>query len=285
MLMSASAPARIWSIWSRPPTRRNCASSLDIIFHHSGHNWDYANGQTDPSYKPWPDHYEKGPWIASDGSRQSVIAGNDDGVWPAELQVDNAYTRAGKGDRYLRETMFGAAHPRLAGRAGIPAGAVDVGLPGFGAFGSVGAHFFDPSFHVYRRIKELARIRALYPVLRYGRQYLREISNFDGPFAVPGAGELIPWSRILDDEEALCIANGHGTQARGGDVLVSIELNWGAGAAFQVIANTAQTIAGAAYVGTHPVGERVAVRVRNGTAYVAIRDVAPSEIVVLSNRP
>ena len=28
-------------------------------------------------------------------------------------------------------------------------------------------------------------------------------------------GELIAWSRILDDEEALCIVNGHGAEYRG----------------------------------------------------------------------
>ncbi len=41
----------------------------------------------------------------------------------------------------------------------------------------------------------------------------------------PGPGELIAWSRILDDEEALCIVNGHGTARRGGDVLVDARLN------------------------------------------------------------
>jgi hypothetical protein len=29
----------------------------------------------------------------------------------------------------------------------------------------------------------------------------------------------------LDDEEALCIVNGHGNEVRGGDVVVDINLN------------------------------------------------------------
>lgn len=51
--------------------------------------------------------------------------------------------------------------------------------------------------------------RAKFPSLRYGRQYQRPISNFGADFALPLAGELIAWSHILDDEEALCVVNGH----------------------------------------------------------------------------
>jgi hypothetical protein len=70
------------------------------------------------------------------------------------------------------------------------------------------------------------------------RQYLRPLGIFGRPFEVLGAGELIAWSRILDDEEALCVVNGHGTAARGGDVLVDAGLN-PAGSAMTVVLNTA----------------------------------------------
>lgn len=192
---------------------------------------------------------------------------------------------SGKKDRYLRETMFGADHPRLSGLAGLAVGGIDPGLPGFGAFGSVGAHFFDPGFHVYRRLAALIAIRAKYPVLRYGRLYLREVSNFGLPFAFPPGGELIAWSRILDDEEGLCIVNGNATAARGGDVVVDLPLNSKIGSAFRVIENSAQTIAGAAYQGTHPVGELVPVQYRNGALYVSIRDLGSAEVLLLNNRP
>jgi hypothetical protein len=33
-------------------------------------------------------------------------------------------------------------------------------------------------------------------------------------------GEIIAWSRILDDEKILCIVNSNGTDKRGGDVIV-----------------------------------------------------------------
>jgi glycosidase len=191
----------------------------------------------------------------------------------------------GKSDRYLREAMFGPEHPRrpgLAGRQPGPAG-LDPALPGFGPAGTAGRHCFDPAHPAYRRIAALAAVRSRFPVLRYGRQYPRPISNFGSPFAPAAAGELITWSRVLDDEEALCVVNGHGTAARGADVLVDAAFN--VGGLFEVVANSAQAAAGAGYAGPHPVGQQLPVRVRDGTALVEIRDLPPSEVLVLSNRP
>jgi hypothetical protein len=133
------------------------------------------------------------------------------------------------------------------------------------------------------RIAALIGVRQRFPVLRSGRQYQRPISNFQAPFALPAAGELIAWSRMLDDEEALCIVNGHGGARRGGDVLVDANLNGHAGAEFEVVANTEQA-ATAGFVGSHPVGQRLPVNFRDATAFVEIRDLGPSEVIVLVNR-
>jgi hypothetical protein len=201
-----------------------------------------------------------------------------------------------KPDKYLREAMFGPSQPRRSGRAGIGAGPglLDSGLPGFGPFGTVGAHCFNPASPAYVRIAGLADARRRFPVLRQGREYQRQISNFGAAFALPEGGELIAWSRLLDDEEALCVVNGNGSAARGGDVVVDATLNdpgasgrpWGTDQPFfQVVANSAQLAAGAQYGGPHPVGQRVPVRRRDGWAYVEIRDLPPSEVVVLVNRP
>ena len=145
----------------------------------------------------------------------------------------------GGSDAYLREAMFGPEHPRLAGREGLPGGLPDAGLPGFGPFGTAGRHCFDPSHPAYRRIAALAAVRASLPVLRHGRQYLRPLSLFGGPFELKPAGELLAWSRVLDDEEALCIVNVNGGANRGGDVLVDPELNAAPGAVLRVVANSA----------------------------------------------
>jgi hypothetical protein len=136
------------------------------------------------------------------------------------------------------------------------------------------------------RIAALTALRRTFPVLRHGRQYLRQISLLGGPFQFPPQGELVAWSRILDDEEAVCILNGHGDQARGADVVIDAGLNGAPGAALVVIANTAQAASSAAYTGSHPVGEAVPVRhASEGTAFVSVHDLPPSEILVLSNHP
>jgi glycosidase len=203
-------------------------------------------------------------------------------------------------DKYLREAMFGPEHPRKAGRPGIGAAAsnFDQDLPGFGPFGTSGAHCFNDKSPAFVRIEALTKVRAAFPALRSGRQYQRPISNFGGPFALPAMGELIAWSRLLDDEEALCIVNGNGAATRGGDVLVDASLNslatpgnpWvsaGGRPSFRVVANSAASAAAAAgqdYRGSHPIGSLLPVLVRNGVNFVQVRDVPPAEVLVLINR-
>jgi len=99
------------------------------------------------------------------------------------------------------------------------------------------------------------------------------------------AGELLAWSRILSDEEALCVVNTHGTQRRGADVLIDADLN-ADGARFTVVANGAEAAQGSAAGVSHPVGSTVAVRRdSSGVGFVEVRDVPPSGVVVLVNRP
>ena len=54
----------------------------------------------------------------------------------------------------------------------------------------------------------------------------------------------------LDDEEALCIVNGHGTARRGGDVLIDVRLNRKPGTQLVVLANTEQA-ATPGFAGSH----------------------------------
>ena len=190
-------------------------------------------------------------------------------------------------DRYLREALFGPEHPRRPGREGLqaPPAGLDQHLPGFGAFGTAGHHCFDENHPAYRRIAALAALRGNRPVLRYGRQYPRPIAFLGRPFAIYGPGEIVAWSRILDDEEAVCILNAHGTEARGADVLIDASLN-APGSSMTVILNTAQAVNGPGYAGPHPVGSSAPVRRgTDGTAYIEIRNVGPSEVLALTNHP
>jgi glycosidase len=194
----------------------------------------------------------------------------------------------GTSDRYLREAMFGPQHPRAVHTQDMDTQLQqqDQSLPGFGAFGVSGKHVFDPSSPAYVRIAALTKVRAQHLVLRVGRQYKRQVRVF-GDFVFPPAGELVAWSRILDDEEAVCIVNPNGGEGavRGGDVVVARELNE-ADAEFMVVANTAHTMADAAgvvYTGTHPIGSRLQVQGMGDSqpAYLMIRGVAPAETLVL----
>jgi glycosidase len=191
----------------------------------------------------------------------------------------------GRSDRYLREAMFGPAHPRRSGRDGLvaPPAGLDDSLPGFGPFGTAGHHCFDEANPVYLRIAAAGEARKRYPVLRYGRQYLRptaEVGRED--FRDAGAGQIIAWSRLLDDEEALCVLNANGLEERSARALVDADLN-PPGSAMTVALNTAQA---AGISGSHPVGETVAVaRTANGTAYVEIHRLPASEALVLVNHP
>jgi hypothetical protein len=189
-------------------------------------------------------------------------------------------------DRYLREAMFGPEHPRREGLAGLAPGdaGLDPDLPGFGPFGTAGYEFFHRDSAPYVRIKHLIAVRQRFPVLRYGRQYQRPIwDTSQAVFTLSAAGQLVAWSRNLDDEEALCIINGNGGVRSGADVLVDPEANDHAGASFEVIANTEQA-ATSGYTGSHPIGQQLPVKLRSGKKFVEIRDIGPSEVVVLVNR-
>ena len=187
-------------------------------------------------------------------------------------------------DQYLREAMFGPEHPRASGTDGLQN--VDPNLPGFGAFGTTGHHCFDWDHPVYKRIAGAAAIRKEYPALRSGRQYLRCTSFPNRPFDMYGSGEIISWSRILDDEELLCVLNTHGTEHRGADVIVDASLNSDEDSVMTVVFNTAQTAAEQGFAGAHPVGSTVLVnRTAEGRAFVRIRNVPPAEVIVLANHP
>ncbi|HEY1192104.1 MAG TPA: alpha-amylase family glycosyl hydrolase, partial [Gemmata sp.] len=73
---------------------------LDVIFNHSGSNFDYrVNGQrqSQPEYRYWAEFYPDTAWIDRGGALRDDVPGPDDGVWPAELQNRECYTRAGSG--------------------------------------------------------------------------------------------------------------------------------------------------------------------------------------------
>ncbi len=166
-------------------------------------------------------------------------------------------------DRYIRETMFGGT---------------------FGAFATSGCHFFDPNHPAYLRIGAIARIRNQSgPVglaLRRGRQYPRETSFLGRPFSIPGAGELVAWSRILFDHEVLVVLNTNGAASRGADVTVDAALH-PPDAAERVLTFLYRGDWSNAQLRNPPREQRVAVRQDNGRATVRI-DLPPAGMAILA---
>jgi len=190
-------------------------------------------------------------------------------------------------DRYLRETMFGPLHPRQRPDQGLAAqlNQRDGSLPGFGPFGTAGRHCFDPNSPAFVRIAALTAFAKAIPSALRRSPVPAPHLELPGPLRAAGPGELIAWSRLLDRREMLCVINGHGSQQRGGDVLIDSDLS-PPNRHLQVLVNTAHVAQGSGYQGAHLSGSTLPVLRRDdGTAYVEIRDVGPSEVLVLTNRP
>jgi glycosidase len=192
----------------------------------------------------------------------------------------------GGSDRYLRETMFGPEHPLRRGTNGLAPlpDCFDTSLPGFGPFGTAGHHCFDEANPVYMRIAAACEARKRYPVLRYGRQYPRPIAESEN-FTEAGAGDIVAWSRLLDDEEALCVVNANGGEERSARVLVDADLN-PPNSSMTIVLNTAHAAGEIGGADSNRTGETLPVkRTMDGKAYVEIRGIPASEALVLMNHP
>jgi len=79
------------------------------------------------------------------------------------------------------------------------------------------------------------------------------------------------------------VLNPHGNQARGADVLVDATLT--PAGILTVVLNSAAANP-QSFTGTNATGSTVSIkRYPDGSAYVEIRQLGPSEILVLSNQP
>ncbi len=127
----------------------------------------------------------------TDNPKQAVLAIGylltTQGVPCIYYGTEQGFDGGGDNDCFVRECMFGG---------------------GWGAFNTIGAHFFDEQHEIYRGIAAIARVRAQQPALRYGRQYFREISAFGDWFGIPQSGTAtLAYSRILDTTEIVVAMN------------------------------------------------------------------------------
>ena len=148
-------------------------------------------------------------------------------------------------DRYIREAMFGGE---------------------FGSFQSKHVHFFDEGSTVYKRLGELLKIRRERPVLRRGRQFLREISdardgqNFGLPEMIGGEiRSVVPWSRILSDHEVVLAINTDAKNSKTAWVTIGAALH-----------KTGDTLTCIYSTDDAQIGNKVTVEPRNGLAVLLL---------------
>lgn len=204
------------------------------------------------------------------GTEQGLASG-------AEADQRGYLSSWGGHDCLLREAMFGPEHPLGSGWEGTQ-GKADDSLPGFGPHGTSGWHVFNPDHPLYTRIRHLSAARRSFKPLRRGRQYQRQISFLEYPFDYPGAGQLVAWSRIFDDQEILIVVNPHGNEARGARIVADAVLSEGG---MQIVANSDPAAPAALQVGAWLPQQAL-----GDWRYIGLdRDlIRPSEVVVLANR-
>ncbi|MBD2436766.1 alpha-amylase family glycosyl hydrolase [Nostoc sp. FACHB-110] len=123
--------------------------------------------------------------------------------------TEQCFDGHGDSDRYLRESMFGGK---------------------FGAFGTKFVHFFNEENYVYQEIAKILKIRRDKKALSRGRQYLRPISGDGVNFGLPQMigneiRAVVPWSRILSEQEIVAAINTDYHQPREAWVTIDNELH------------------------------------------------------------
>jgi hypothetical protein len=134
----------------------------------------------------------------------------------------------------------------------------------------------------------MAALRSAEPALRYGRQYFRPLSGDGVHFGVSGTEPgVLAFSRILNEEEVVVVANTDTASAWAGEVMVDLALN-PAGVTFEVLYSNKAAGEGAAP--PSPVVEKdagqvsiaeVSGAVTNGPARALPVRLAPMEVQIL----
>jgi len=121
------------------------------------------------------------------------------------------------------------------------------------ALWGLGPGAFDLNGAIFKSVKRISELRRDNPPLRYGRQYFRPISGDGIHFGIsPYPGGIIAFSRILNDQETLVVANTNTQQSWDGEVIVDYALNQ-AGSPFCLLYSNKQ-VAGTTGYSPGPLG-------------------------------
>lgn len=85
---------------------------------------------------------------------------------------------------------------------------------------------FPTTTSFYVEIQKIAKVRGQQPALRYGRFYFRPISGDNYHFGISTfQNGVLAWSRIINDEEVVIVANASTTQPQSVSVILEITLS------------------------------------------------------------
>ncbi len=148
---------------------------------------------------------------------------------------------------------------------------------------------FDRTQPFYAAIARLAVVRRSQPALRYGRQYFRPISGDGTHFGISTLPlGVLAFSRILNDQEVLVVANTNTQAGWTGEVLVDLALNPADSLYQPIFTNKAGDEGGAAPgpVRHKPAGQveihEISGAVTQGPARVLPVTLSPMEIQILT---
>jgi glycosidase len=138
------------------------------------------------------------------------------------------------GNEHLYDDQVTMGMACLYGIPGIPCVyyGTEQGLHGYGSDPAVREALwglvpgFPQNTFFYTALQKLAAVRNSEPALRYGRFYFRPISGDSVNFGIsPYPGGILAWSRILNDQEVIVVANTSTTLTQSVDVILEIVLS------------------------------------------------------------
>ncbi len=147
---------------------------------------------------------------------------------------------------------------------------------------------FPQNSFFYQAIAAIAGVRSAEPALRYGRLHFRPLAGVGGTsFGVsPFSGGVLAWSRILNDQEVVVVANTNTTQTLSVQVIVEMVLST-VGITFRVLYSNQS-----AHVGPGPVVNLPSATVAevdgttgSGPVHVVTVTLAPLEVQILRAAP
>ena len=146
---------------------------------------------------------------------------------------------------------------------------------------------FDQGSPFYAEIQQIAHVRSQQAAMGYGRFYFRPVSGDGVNFGISSFPQgVLAFSRILNDQEVLVVANTNTTQGQQLDVIVEIRLS-SDGDQFAVLYSNQTATVAPQPVCTAPQGsvtvQEVDGSIGIGPLHVVRVTLAPLEVQILRN--